>query len=258
MTHVLVADPHPIVRAGLAQLMMTAWPTLEVAEAGHVDQALRLNRNGQWDVTVLDLWIDPDAGLSVLQQLRSDAPRRPVLVFTASHDAELAIRSIRAGAAGFLGKDAVPEDVLAAVSRVAAGRRVLPDWLSELLAVRICDAETPPHERLSDREFQVLRLLSSGRTGREAAETLHISHKTVATYRARLLDKLRLRNSVELAGYAVRHGLTGNTQVVGPSPTSNYPEHPHHFRPDADSQSSRGPLVCGPAPGLEAPCAKER
>jgi two-component system invasion response regulator UvrY len=211
MTHVLVVDPHPIVRAGLTQLLTAAWPSLMVAEAGQADVALQLNRSGQWDVTVMDPWIDPNAGLSLLQQLRSDAPRRPVLVFSASHDSEMAIRAIRAGASGFVGKETDPEEILAAITRVAAGRRVVPDWLSEMLALRLCEVDVPAHTRLSDREFQVLRLLGSGRTGREAAAMMHISHKTVATYRARLLEKLHLRNSVELAGYAVKQGLTSDS-----------------------------------------------
>jgi DNA-binding NarL/FixJ family response regulator len=209
MINVLLVDDHPIVREGLRRLLADTTDIVVGGEASSAQQALTLSRTDRWDLIVLDLFLgETDSGLEVLKQLKHEAPRRPVLILTMHLEGELAVRALRAGAAGYVGKDSPPTSILEAVRKSSTGRPYVTDWLAEQLALRVGqDSSQPPHARLSDREFQIMIMLASGRRPSEIAAELSLSIKTVSTYRSRVLEKLELRNNAELAVYAVRHQL---------------------------------------------------
>jgi DNA-binding NarL/FixJ family response regulator len=157
---------------------------------------------------VLDLNLPDQNGLDVLRRLREENPRLPVLILTICSEDQFAVRALRAGAAGYLTKESAPEELVGAVRKVVAGGRYVSGRLAERLALRVAGGSgEPPHEALSDREFQVFQMLASGRTVSQAAGTLNLSVKTISTDRARLLEKLTLRTNADLVLYAVRNNL---------------------------------------------------
>lgn len=207
MTRVLLADDHPMVRRGLAQLLRESG--LDVAgEAADYAGIVKVLREREVDVLVLDHDLPGRNGLEILKIVRREHPRVAVLMFSMHAEAEYGVRALKAGAAGYLPKSASPGSLVDAIRAAAEGRRYVTPELALALAERVADdAEGLPHERLSDREFQTLRLIASGKRLSEIAEAMSLSPKTVSVYRARLLEKMRLRNNGELTHYAVRHGL---------------------------------------------------
>jgi two-component system invasion response regulator UvrY len=213
MTKVLIVDDHPVVRSGLRRLLTDAPDITVGGEADSARTALERSRAESWDLILLDMGLPDADGLEVLAQLKLDAPTRPVLILTMRLNGELAVRALRAGAAGYLGKDSAPSEILDAVRRAASGRPHVSEWLAEQLALRLsATAQQPAHTRLSDREFEILMLLSSGSRPKEIAARLSLSIKTVSSYRARVLEKLGLSSNAELAIYAVRNGLIDGAQ----------------------------------------------
>jgi two-component system, NarL family, invasion response regulator UvrY len=211
MISVLVCDDHLIVRQGIRQLLADA-PDIQVcAEAANGPEALLCVRAGGVDVVLLDIAMPQRDGLDILRQLRSEAPRLPVLMLSTYPDRQYAVRSLKLGAAGYLNKSADAEQMAEAIRRVAQGRRFITPAVAELLADALDGPagtdDQPLEQRLSHREYQVLRLLAAGRSVGEIAEQLVLAPNTVSTYRARILDKTGARNDVEVALLAVRHGL---------------------------------------------------
>ena len=205
---VLIADDHPIVRSGLRQILSDAPDIGEVGEASDPQQALDLAREGAWDVIVLDIGLPGRGGLDVLKTLKSEQPKRPVLILSMRAEDQYAVRSLKAGASGYLTKEAAPDKLLEAVHKVASGGRFVSPALAEQLAIALGeDASQLPHEKLSDRELEVLRLIASGRAVGDIALELALSVKTISTYRARILEKIGLKNNAELMKYAMQHGL---------------------------------------------------
>ncbi|HEX5213899.1 MAG TPA: response regulator transcription factor [Vicinamibacterales bacterium] len=213
MIKVLIVDDHPVVRAGISRVLTEA-PGISVAgEAATAREGLEQSRLESWDVIVVDMGLPDADGLELLKQLKLDQPSRPVLILTMRLDGDLAVRALKAGAAGYVGKDSPPAVIIDAVRKAAAGRPAISDWLAEQLAMRVGkDGDQPLHTRLSDREFEVLLLLASGQRPTEIATRLALSVKTVSTYRTRVLAKLDLANNAELAVYAARHKLLDATQ----------------------------------------------
>jgi len=208
MIRVLIADDHPIVRKGLRQIV-AGQPDLTVAaECGDGDEALRLVETVPLDVAVLDIGMPRMSGLEVLSRVRGHYPKLPVLILSGYPESELAMRVIKAGAAGYLNKEMAPEELVAAIRRVAAGRRYVSPKVAELLAGSLAAGDSPPHAALSDREYQVLLAIASGRTVTEIAADMALSVKTVSTYRTRVLEKMDMRNNAELMHYAIHKGLT--------------------------------------------------
>ena len=211
MISVLVCDDHLIVRQGIRQLLADAPDIRVCAEAANGPDALLCVRAGGVDVVLLDIAMPQRDGLDVLRQLRSEAPRLPVLMLSTYPDRQYAVRSLKLGAAGYLHKSADAEQIAEAIRRVAQGRRFITPAVAELLAGALDGQagadDQPLEQRLSHREYQVLRLLAAGRSVGEIAEQLVLAPNTVSTYRARILDKTGTRNDVELALLAVRHGL---------------------------------------------------
>lgn len=215
MTRVLIVDDHPVVRAGLRRLLSDSTGIEVAGEADSARSALERSRAEPWDLILLDMGLPDADGLELLTQLKLDQPHRPVLVLTMRLNGELAVRALRAGAAGYLGKDTPPATIVEAVRRAAAGRTHVTEWLAEQLATRVrTDAGEPAHARLSDREFEILLLLAGGARPKDIATRLSLSIKTVSSYRARVLEKLALSSNAELAIYAIRHGLIDDRRVA--------------------------------------------
>lgn len=204
---VLIADDHAVVRRGLKQILLDEYGALEVGEAGDAHETLRLAREEPWDIVALDISMPDRSGLEVLKELRQTRPRLPVLILTTHPEEQYAVRVLKAGAAGYMTKESAPEHLVEAVRKVTAGGRYITPTLADLLVTQLTGAEKPPHENLSDREFQVLRLIASGKTVGQIAEELSLSSNTVSTYRARVLEKMGMKTSAELTHYAISNGL---------------------------------------------------
>lgn len=210
MIHVLICDDHVIVRQGIKQILADASDIALAGEAGHGPEALACVRGGGIDVVLLDIAMPQRDGLDVLKALRSEFPKLPVLMLSTYPDRQYAVRSLKLGAAGYLNKSADSEQLIEAIRRVATGKRFITPAVAELLAGALHVPgvdDSPLHERLSHREFQVFRLLAEGRSVGEIAESLVLSSNTVSTYRARILEKTGVRNDVELALLAVRQAI---------------------------------------------------
>ncbi len=208
MTRILLIEDHELMRHGTAGVLRGNLPGVAIGEARNSAEAnARLAEQG-WDLVILDLNLPGRSGLEVLEDLRAAQPALPVLILSASPEEELATRCVRLGAAGYCTKASASDELLAAVRKVLAGGRYVSASLAELLAKELGGTEpASPHDVLSPRELQVLKLIATGRTLREIGEELHLSEKTVATYRARIAEKLSISRVAELTRYAIKHGL---------------------------------------------------
>jgi DNA-binding NarL/FixJ family response regulator len=208
MIGVFIADDHPVVRQGIRQIVAATEDITVVDEATTGHEALQRLSDVQCDLVLLDLSLPDIDGLDLLKQLKREYPQRPILILTMHSEDQFALRALKAGASGYLTKESAPAELVVAVRKVVAGGRYISQRLAESLAAHLGpDAEKPVHERLSDREYQVLRLIAAGRSTRDISTQLSLSSKTVSTYRARLLDKMGMKTSAELMAYAVRHHL---------------------------------------------------
>lgn len=209
MIRCLVVDDHPIVRQGLVALIGAQADMAPPGEAATAADTVELMRTRPWDLVILDINLPDGSGLDVLRRIRRERPDLPVLVLSAHAEEQFAVRTLRAGASGYLNKQLAADELIVAIRRVLAGRRYVSAALAERLAASLDPAapDREPHETLSDREFQVLRLLGAGNAVSDIAAQLHLSVKTVSTYRARLLEKLGLESTAELVAYAIRNGL---------------------------------------------------
>jgi len=208
MTRVLIADDHEVVRRGLRQILDDQFDPLEVGEATNARETLEEVRRQHWDIVLLDINMPGRSGLEVLEELKQLAPGLPVLVLSAFPEEDYAVRSLKLGAAGFLSKQSASDELLLAIRKALAGGRYVTASLAEKLAANLTgDVHAAPHEMLSNRELQVLRLIAGGRTLKEIAAELALSEKTIGTYRTRISEKMRLATNVELTRYALHHKL---------------------------------------------------
>ena len=208
MTAILVADDHAIVRRGLIQLLSDELKDVRFGEAETAAGAIVAARSEEWDLLILDISLPGRSGLDVLKDVKATRPRLPVLILSMYPEEQFALRALRAGAAGYVAKHAVPEELVVAVRKVLRGGRYVSAALAEKLAAEIGGSgEREPHETLSDREFQVLRLIASGLSLTAIGERLTVSVQTISTYRTRLLQKMGMTTNVELTTYARLHGL---------------------------------------------------
>ena len=205
---ILICDDHPIVRKGLRDILEQEGASVTVGEAASADEALTLARKHPWDAAVLDITMPGRSGLELLKQLKQEIADLPVLVLSVHPPEQYAVRILRAGASGYLTKESAPDELLTAVRRIVRGGRYLTPSVGETLVAGLGRPEGElPHQGLSDREFEVLRLLASGNRVSEIAAELNLSVKTVSTYRTRILQKLNLRTTAQIMRYAVTHGL---------------------------------------------------
>jgi DNA-binding NarL/FixJ family response regulator len=205
---VLIADDHAILRRGLKEILVRELADIVCGEAGDAEQVLTQVRSHAWDLVILDVTMPGRSGLDVIRDLKREQPNLPVLVLSMHPEDQYGKRVLKAGASGYMNKESAPEELLKAIRKVLAGGRYLSPSLAEKLAFDLGgEAEQPLHERLSDREIEVLRMIASGKTISQIADELHLSVTTVSTYRARLLDKMGLTTNAELMRYALDNRL---------------------------------------------------
>jgi len=208
MMRVVVVDDHAVVREGLKRIISENPGMAVTGEAGDGHEALKLIRGGACDVVLLDITMPNKNGLDVLKELRTEVPRLPVLVLSMHSEDQYAVRVLRAGAAGYLTKESAPAKLVQAIRKVVRGGKYVSPSLAEKLVSDLgTDTERPPHEILSDREYQVLCLIASGKTVSEIGAELALSVKTISTYRVRILEKLRMKNNAEITRYAIKERL---------------------------------------------------
>jgi DNA-binding NarL/FixJ family response regulator len=209
MLRILIADDHTVVRKGLRQILLEEFPTAEITETADAATLFKKVLRENWDVVITDISMPDKSGLEVLQQIRRDHPRLPVLILSAHSEDQYAIRALKAGASGYLCKDSASEELVTAIRRILLGKKYITSSLAEKLAFHLDqdDSDRPPHETLSDREFEVLKFLASGKVVSEIASQLCLSVTTISTYRARILTKMNLKTNYDLTRYAMENNL---------------------------------------------------
>ena len=208
MIRVLIADDHEIVRHGLRDILTTRLGKMAVSEAKDAGEAINLLIQKDWDLVLLDINMPGRDGLEVLAEAKRLRPKTPVLVLTSYPEEQFALRAFKVGASGYLTKQSATDELVTAVQRILAGSKYVTASLAERLAVNLGGSDVQaPHEALSNRELQVLRLIAVGKSIKETAAELALSEKTVATYRTRISEKAGLKTNVEIARYALKHGL---------------------------------------------------
>lgn len=208
LRRILIIDDHEVVREGVKRIFSQEPGTAVFGEAGSAPDALKFVREQDWDVVVLDLSLGGRDGLELLKELKQIRPKLPVVILSMHSEEQYARRAFKAGAAGYVTKDSSRAELAEAVNRVAAGGKYVTPALAEKLIVDLAgESDRLPHETLSDREFEVMRLIASGKALTEIAAMLSLSDKTISTYRARVLEKMGLHNNAELIRYAIQNKL---------------------------------------------------
>jgi DNA-binding NarL/FixJ family response regulator len=208
MIKILIADDHPVVRKGLKDIIQATSDMTVSGEASDGQEVLENVRKIDFDVVVLDIAMPGRSGLDILKELKSGKPELPVLILSIHPEDQYAVRVLKAGASGYLTKDSAPDELITAIRKVSRGKKYISASLAEKLAYDLeIGAEKPLHETLSDREYEVMCMIASGKTVKEIAEQLYLSVKTISTYRARILEKMRMKNNAELTHYAIKHEL---------------------------------------------------
>jgi two-component system invasion response regulator UvrY len=208
MIRILIADDHPIVREGLKQIVAETPGMAVTDEASNAQEVLDKVWRNDYDVVVLDITMPGRGGLDILKQLRGEKPGLPVLILSIHPEEQYAVRALKAGAAGYLTKGSAPGELTAAIRQVSAGKKYISSSLAEKLALHLeDDTDKPIHEKLSDREYQILCMIASGETIKEIAQGLFLSEKTISTYRSRILEKMNMKSNAELTHYAIKNRL---------------------------------------------------
>ena len=205
---ILITDDHAVLRRGLKQILEDGFGKIQFGDAANASEAIAQVAKEHWDLVVLDITMPGRSGLDALKEIKALKPNMRVLVLSVHSEDQFAVRVLKAGASGFLNKDSAPEELVKAVRKVLAGGRYVSASLAEKLAGTLEKKGSEfPHQQLSDREFQVLRMIGSGKTVSEIAEELSLSVKTVSTYRTRILEKMNLSTNAELTRYSFEHKL---------------------------------------------------
>ena len=208
MIRILIVDDHPVVRNGLKELLVRELEGVTCGEAGDGTQALAEVQSQRWELVILDITMPGQSGLTTLGELKRMQPKLPVLILSVHSEDQYGKRVLKAGASGYMNKESAPEDLIKAVRKLLTGGRYVSSALAEKLAQSLGeDSARPHHETLSDREFEVLRRIASGRTVSQIADELHLSGTTVSTYRTRILEKLNMTTTAELMRYAMHNQL---------------------------------------------------
>lgn len=208
MIRILVADDHAVVRNGLKQIVSDTPDMVVAAEASNGQEALNKALEDDYDIVLLDITMPDRSGLDILKEIKSQKPELPVLILSMHPEEQYAVRALKAGAAGYLTKESAPEELIMAMRRVSGGGKYVTSSLAEKLAsVLETSAEEPLHQALSDREYQVLCMIASGKRVKQIANELFLSAKTISTYRSRTLRKMNMNNNIELTRYAIQNQL---------------------------------------------------
>ncbi len=206
--NILIADDHPIVREGLKQIISETSDMTVADEAGNGQETLELVRKKEYDLLLLDISMPGRSGLEILKELKSEYPKLPVLILSIYPEEQYAVRAFRAGASGYLTKASAPNELISAIKKIVSGGRYVSESLAEKLTYYLDeDSSRPPHDLLTDREYQVMLMLGSGKTVKEIAEELFLSVKTISTYRTHILEKMKMKNNAEVTLYVVKNKL---------------------------------------------------
>jgi len=209
MYRILIADDHPIVRSGLKQILQEAKFVSGIEEASTGEEALEKAKTGKFDILLLDISMPGMNGLEVLEELKKLKPNLRVLMLSIYPEEDYAVRALKAGASGYLTKKSAPDELLTAIRKLSRGDRYISPSLAEYLASHLADDNKMPlHEGLSNREFQVMRMIASGKSLKEIAGEINLSPKTVSTFRTRILQKMDFKSNADLIQYAMKNGLT--------------------------------------------------
>jgi two-component system, NarL family, invasion response regulator UvrY len=205
---ILIADDHAVVRHGLKQILVDEYKKAEFGEARNGQEALSRIWKEKWDIVILDVTMPGRGGLDVLKEIKTARPKLPVLVLSMHPEDQFAVRVLKAGASGYMTKESAPEELVGAVKKILQGGRHISAALGEIMAAHLTlNTNRPPHELLSNREFQVMRQIASGKTVSEIARELSLSVRTVSTYRTRILEKTGMKSNAELTHYAFQNQL---------------------------------------------------
>jgi len=208
MKRILIADDHAIVRKGLRLLLLEAYPSAEIGEAGDAETLINKIIQQSWDVVICDIRMPGRSGLDALSQIKQIAPKLPVLIMSMYPEDQYALRVLKAGAAGYLGKETIHDDIIKAIQTVELGKKFITSTVAEKLAKAFQDdSDDQLHEKLSDREFDVFKMLASGKAVSEIANQFSLSVTTVSTYRSRVLEKMSMKSNADLTRYALEKKL---------------------------------------------------
>jgi len=208
--NILIADDHPIVREGLKQIISETDTMTVAGEAGNGQEVLSLVAKNEYDLLLLDISMPGRNGLEVLKELKNGHPRLPVLILSIYPEEQYAVRAFRAGASGYLSKASAANELISAITKIVNGGRYVTESLAEKLTYYLDkDPSVPPHDLLTDREYEVMLMLGSGKTVTEIAEELVLSVKTISTYRSHILEKMKMKNNAEITLYVVNNNLIG-------------------------------------------------
>src|SRR5690606_33142113 len=208
MLRILIADDHAVVRKGLKQILIEEYPSARIMEVGDAESLLREVIGDSWDIVISDMNMPGRSGLDALSQIRQVAPQLPVLIMSMYPEDQYALRVLKAGASGYLGKETIHDDLVKAIEMVRVGKKFITPTIAEKLVEAVgSNSSKALHETLSDREFDVFKLLASGKSVSEIAQQLSLSATTVSTYRARVMEKMNIRSNAALARYALENGL---------------------------------------------------
>ncbi|HEY4062957.1 MAG TPA: response regulator transcription factor [Puia sp.] len=208
MRRFLIADDHSVVRRGLKQIILDAFPSAVIEEVTNAEDLYNKIAREEWDVVISDISMPGRSGLEILQQVRQNHPKLPFLILSVHSEDQYAIRVLKAGASGYLNKESAPEELVKAINQLLLGKKYITASIAEKLASTLDqDAEKKPHEYLSDREFEVFKLLAAGKSVSDIAEKIFLSVTTVSTYRARIMTKMNTKTNADLTLYAIEHKL---------------------------------------------------
>jgi len=207
MLRILIADDHAIVRKGLEQILLEEYPNAKIEEAGDAETLALKCADQKWDVVISDLHMPGRSGLDALEQIKQAYPQLPVLIMSMYPEDQYAVRVFKSGAAGYLSKESIHDELILAIQTVLNGRKFITPSIAEILAESLEVKMEQKHELLSNREFNVLKLLASGKSVSDIAEQLSLGVTTVSTYRARILEKMKMHSNAELTRYALEKNL---------------------------------------------------
>jgi DNA-binding NarL/FixJ family response regulator len=205
---ILIADDHSAIRIGVKQICTSEFPNVQFGEAVNYAEVFQKLKETDWDILILDIDLPGRSGLDILKQIKAEKLKVPVLMFSFHSEEQIALRALKIGASGYLSKEAADMELVKAINKIMDGKKYVSQALSEKFLEMLDDTSTKePHELLSDREYQTLMLIASGKTVSEIAEILCLSTPTISTYRARILEKMKLKNNAELTTYAISQKL---------------------------------------------------
>jgi len=208
MISIIIVDDHPIVRQGLKQILSEEPDMATFGEAQNSQEVLDLIRKQDWDAVVLDITMPGRGGLDILREIKHERPKLPVLMLSVHPEDQYAVRALKAGASGYLNKESAPEELVRAIRKILRGGKYISPTLAEKMAFNLeKETDRPAHEALSDREYQVMLMIASGKTTSAIAEEMSLSIKTVSTYRSRILEKMKMKSNVDLTYYVIKNNL---------------------------------------------------